>query len=147
MEEKTMEDLFRSYWWLLFPLAWFVSAGFSGLMSYRRHRDTLNLIKAYVDKGQEPPPALLTLLERSAAPEDIFADGGMAPVGQARSGATNYWSLFGLFTMLAAGFLGAGYYLNLDGGSGAFTIVGFTMAAVAFWALINAVFRSRNRDR
>jgi len=27
-----MEDLFRSHWWLLFPLAWFVSAGFGSVM-------------------------------------------------------------------------------------------------------------------
>tara|TARA_R110002051_G_scaffold89070_5_gene157035 strand:+ start:221 stop:655 length:435 start_codon:yes stop_codon:yes gene_type:complete len=143
----TMEDLFRSYWWLLFPLAWFVSAGFSSLLNYWRHRNALNLIKAYVDKGQEPPAALLKLLERSGPGEDIFADGGMAPASKAYGQPTNYWSLFGLFAMLAAGFLGAGYYLNLDGGSGAFTIVGFTMAAVAFWAFINALFRSRKRDR
>lgn len=142
-----MEDLFRSYWWLLFPLAWFVSDGFSSLLNYRRQRNALELMKSYVDKGQEPPAALLKLLERTGLDDDIFADGGMDPSSRTGTGAGNYWSLFALFAMLAVGFLGAGHYLNLDGGSGAFTIVGFTMGAVAFWALINALFRSRNRDR
>ena len=53
----TMEDLFRSYWWLLFPLAWFVSAGFSSLLNYRRQKDALKLIQTYAEKGQEPPAA------------------------------------------------------------------------------------------
>mgnify|MGYP000616135519 CR=1 FL=1 len=38
-----MEDLFRSYWWLLFPLAWFISTGFSSLLDHSRERDRLKL--------------------------------------------------------------------------------------------------------
>lgn len=113
-----MEDLFRSYWWLLFPLAWFVSAGFSSLLDYQRHKNALNLIKSYVDKGQEPPAALLKMLERNPGDKDILAGGDMATAGQAYGAPGAYWSLFGLFAMLAVGFLGAGYYLNMDGDRG-----------------------------
>ena len=54
-----MEDLFRSYWWLLFPMAWFVFGGFNSFLNYRRQRETLKLIQTYAEKGQEPPAALL----------------------------------------------------------------------------------------
>ena len=40
-----MEDLFRSYWWLLFPMAWFVFGGFSSWLNYRKQRETLKLLK------------------------------------------------------------------------------------------------------
>lgn len=59
-----MEDLFRSYWWLLFPLAWVVIGGFQSWMSYRARRDTLDLIKTYAASGQDVPPALLDKLGR-----------------------------------------------------------------------------------
>ncbi len=57
-----MEDLFRSYWWLLLPLGYFIATGFDQLMRYRRHRDTLDLIKSYTDQGKEPPAALIATL-------------------------------------------------------------------------------------
>ena len=142
-----MEDLFRSYWWLLFPLAWFVSAGFSSLMNYRRQKDALNLIKYYAEKGQEPPAALLKILERSASFDDMFADGGMASPSQAGATPTNHWSLFGLFAVLCGGFVAAHYYTGMDGGTGAFLIVAFVMGAMAVWALINALTSRRGRDR
>ena len=66
----TMEDLFRSYWWLIFPLGWFVASGFSSLLNYRRQRDTLKLIQTYAEKGQEPPAALLKVLERPIDADD-----------------------------------------------------------------------------
>lgn len=37
-----MEDLFRSYWWLLFPLGWFAVGAFDRWLAYRRTRDALN---------------------------------------------------------------------------------------------------------
>ena len=55
---------------------------------------------------------------------------------------TNYWSLVGLFAMMAAGF-GVAAFLGVDNGSGAFVIVALTMAAVAVWALICAVTQKR----
>jgi len=50
-----MEELFRDFWWLIFPIAGLVAWGWSGLMAERRRRDALELVKTYAAKGQEPP--------------------------------------------------------------------------------------------
>ena len=49
-----MEDIFRSYWWLLFPLGWFVAEGWQSWLKYRARRDALRLVQAYAEKGQTP---------------------------------------------------------------------------------------------
>ena len=139
-----MEDLFRSYWWLLFPLAWFISGGFSSLMNYQRQKDALKLIKYYADKGQEPPEALLKLLGRQGSDDDVWR---AAPANGNAGSATNPWSTFGLFAVLCGGFVAGHYYTNMDGGTGAFLVVAFVMGAMAIWALINALTSGRGRDR
>jgi hypothetical protein len=59
-----MEDLFRQFWWLIFPLSWFVFGGYQSWLSYRANRDTLDLIKTYAQAGREPPPELLAKLSK-----------------------------------------------------------------------------------
>ena len=51
-----MEDIFRSYWWLLFPIGFFVFGAWDRWLAYRRSRDHLDLIRTYADQGKEPPP-------------------------------------------------------------------------------------------
>ena len=36
--------LFSSYWWLLFPLGFFVAAGFSSYMRYKRTQAKIDLL-------------------------------------------------------------------------------------------------------
>lgn len=133
-----MADLFHSYWWLLFPLAAFGFAGFGSFLSYRRQKAVLNLIRTYVENGREPPADLIAQIN---AGDD--SDGNWFGDGQGRSRApTNYWSLVGLFAMLAAGF-GVAAYMGIDRDSGAFVIVALTMTAVAVWALICALTQKR----
>ncbi|MBU2166632.1 MAG: hypothetical protein KKF88_02230 [Alphaproteobacteria bacterium] len=140
-----MEDLFRSYWWLLFPMAWFVFGGFSSWLNYRKQRETLKLLKTYADKGQEPPESLLKILDR---PIDSDAEAWGSGAGSGRS--TNYWSLFGLFAVLAGGFGIAAYMPDTFGIDFdirfPFTVVALVMGAVAVWALISAVTTRRPRS-
>lgn len=139
-----MEDLFRSYWWLLFPAAWFVFGGFSSFLNYRKQRETLKLLQTYADKGQEPPEALLKILDRPID-SDSEAWGGSTPGRPA-----NYWSLFGLFAVLASGFGIAAYMpetFGVDMGVRfPFTVVALVMGAVAIWALISAMMTRRDRS-
>jgi hypothetical protein len=130
---------FYQFWWLIFPVGFMLIGVFNSYLGYRRQKDALSLLKTYAEKGQEPPEALLNVLKRPLD-EDGWNNGMSGPRQPA-----NYWSLFGLFAALALGFLGAGYYTDMDGGSGAFTIVAFTMGAVAIWALINALTTRRDR--
>ena len=54
-----MDELFRDFWWLLFPLAWGLAAMWQGWLRERRRREALDLIAAYADKGQSAPPELV----------------------------------------------------------------------------------------
>jgi hypothetical protein len=57
-----MEELVRSYWWLVFPLSWIVFGAFQNWLAYRARRDTLDLLRSYADAGHEPPAALIARL-------------------------------------------------------------------------------------
>ena len=57
-----MEDLFRSYWWLMFPVAWMIIGGFQSWLSYQKRRDNLSLIKHLADSGKEIPAGLIEKL-------------------------------------------------------------------------------------
>ncbi len=55
-------DLFRDFWWLIFPLSGIVFGAFQRWLAYRARRDTLDLIKTYAAAGHEPPAALVARL-------------------------------------------------------------------------------------
>ncbi|WP_304168002.1 hypothetical protein [Phenylobacterium aquaticum] len=54
-----MEHVWFSYWWLVFPLGWFVFGAFDRWLTYQRSRDALDLIKTYTAQGKEVPPELV----------------------------------------------------------------------------------------
>jgi hypothetical protein len=64
LEAKFMEDLFRSYWWLLFPMAWFIIVGWRAWLRHLRRRDTVDLIKSYAASGKDIPAGLIDKLSR-----------------------------------------------------------------------------------
>ena len=137
-----MEDLFRSYWWLLFPLAWFVSSGFSSFLNYRRQKDTLRLIQTYAEKGQEPPEALLKVLDRPIdADTEMWGEGGRSS-GRSRDGSGFSVVLFGV---MAAGF-GYASYTDIYGAGDAFLIVSFVLSALALASLVSEL-RGRRGPR
>jgi hypothetical protein len=57
-----MEELFRSYWWLVFPLSWMMVGAFRSWLAYRARRDAVDLLKSYAESGREPPAALVARL-------------------------------------------------------------------------------------
>lgn len=139
-----MTELFHSYWWLLFPLGWFVYAGWASWLNYRRQRETLDIVRRYADSGREIPPELMKVLEKPIDSEAEFWGAASQDSGR----PPNYWSLFGLFGVLAAGFGIVAYVpepfgLN-DGVVFPFTVVALVMGAVAVWAAINALTRRRD---
>ena len=139
-----MEDLFYRFWWLIFPLGWFVAAGFSSLLNYRRQRDMLDLLKRYADKGQEPPAELLRAINRH---DDTEAAIWGADTESRRADRNHNWpwpANVALFTVLAAGF-GYATYMDLYGAGEAFTIVTFVMVGLAVAFLIGGLFSGRPR--
>jgi hypothetical protein len=57
-----MEELFRSYWWLAFPLSWGVFGVFQSWLAYRARHDARDVLRSYAEAGREPPPALVARL-------------------------------------------------------------------------------------
>ena len=129
-----MEDMFRQFWWLIFPLSWFVFGAYQSWLSYRANRDTLDLIKTYAEAGREPPPELLAKLSKRWNDGDDFAE---ADEGDERSRRhhrrryrhQNTWSRVALFGCLCAGFTFAAITDIYEAGP-AFIIVAFVMGAL-----------------
>ncbi len=138
-----MENLFYSFWWLLFPLAWFVFGGFSSFLNYRRQKDTLDLIKTYAEKGQQPPEALLKVLERPIdADDDAWHSRRGGSGGRMSDG--NWFSVV-LFGVMSAGFAYASY-ADIYGAEEAFLIVAFVLGALCLASLVSALMGRRRGD-
>jgi len=128
-----VEDLFRSYWWLLFPLFWMVAGGFHSLMRYRRSRDAMELAKQYVAQGKEPPPELL---QGVAGNDDWGYYGRRGYWGRSRMPWPARAVFFGL---LCAGFAYAAY-IDLYGAGEAFGIVAFVTGAILVATVVARLF-------
>jgi len=130
-----MEDLFRSYWWLLFPLAWFIGSGWQSWVNYRTRREALRVVQTYAEKGQEPPAAVMEAINR--ADVDPFADGGSS-----KPSTTNWgWYQTALFGALGGGFLymSRSGILGDEGLADALLIVAVVMGALAVASLVYAL--------
>jgi hypothetical protein len=57
-------ELFRDFWWLLFPMAAMAMGAFRAWLNYRARREVVAALRELAAKGQEPPAALLAQLNR-----------------------------------------------------------------------------------
>ena len=134
-----MFDFFNRYWWLLFPIAFFVYGAFQSWLSYRSNRETLDLIKTYAASGREPPPELLNRLSKR---QNFDADD--AAERSRRNSGYDGWYQVVLFGMLCVGFTYAAF-ANIYGAGEAFTIVAFVMAALSAASLAQVLFSGGKR--
>ena len=128
------EDIFRQFWWLIFPISWFIFGGFESWLSYRAHRETLDLIKTYAASGREPPPELLAKLNKRWRGE---RDEDERPRYRRRRERT--WYQVVLYGMLSAGFAFAAF-TNIYGAGEAFTIVAFVLGDLCAATLVQVLF-------
>ena len=56
------DHLFVAYWWLIFPIGWFVLSIVRTALRHSYRRSTLDLLRNYAAQGKEPPPEVLALL-------------------------------------------------------------------------------------
>ena len=127
-----MEDIFRSYWWLLFPLGWFIASGWQSWLNYRSRKDALRLVETYAVKGQEPPAELIRAIERPIDPE----------VGENRPSQTNWgWYQVALFGALAGGFvfMARSNILGDEGLADALLVAAIVLGALALASLVYAL--------
>lgn len=120
------EDLFRDFWWLMFPI-FGMGMGLLGMFSSeRRSREVMNVIKSYVDQGKEVPPELLRLAQSDWEPSS------RAPSSPQQSSGWNFF----VFAALAAGFTTGWWFVRNESWSFAFIIVAVTMGVLALGALV-----------
>ena len=100
------------HWWLVFPLSWFIFAGWDSFLNYKRTQAKVDLLKSYAKAGKEPPAGLLESLDEQD--EDWEKDTGS---GQ-KSGGGNAFLVI-LFLGLAGVFAYEGYrgWIGIVGGA------------------------------
>jgi hypothetical protein len=118
-------ELFRDFWWLIFPVFGIFMAAWGMASSERRGRQVLDLIKSYVDQGKDPPPELLKL-----AAEDIDYSGRSTQTRQHSSAWT-----FVTFAAMAAGFTTGWWFVRGEDFAFPFLIVAVVMGVLAVGAL------------
>ncbi|HYD86569.1 MAG TPA: hypothetical protein VEA80_03775 [Vitreimonas sp.] len=123
----TFEEFFHDYWWLMFPVFGMIIALIGMFQAEGRNRKVMDLIKAYVDQGKEPPPELLKL-----AGENSDYDMSFQSPKPRHSSA---WS-FVVFLALAAGFSVGYWFVRTEDYAFAFAIVAVTMGVMALGALL-----------
>jgi hypothetical protein len=144
-----MTAIFFAYWWLLFPLAWFVSAAWQSWLSYQRRKQELDLLKSYVAQGKDPPPELTKAVsgEHTADPAANGPYGGYGPYGwRARRWGWGWSPYWGWQRAIVTGCIAGGlfYWANYgDAPSGAYhglmiaaVVLGIISVSSAFMALM-----------
>ena len=145
-----MEHLFREFWWLIFPMMGFAFGGFGMFMGYRAHRDRMELLRIYAEKGQTPPPEIA-----KAAEANPYADPyGYGYRGRwARRGPYWEWRRVIVFTALAIGFGVANYWDGGDNwnwhhnGGFPFSMLTIIFGIMAVGSLLFAILATVWRDK
>jgi len=136
-----MEDLFRSYWWLLFPLSFFVMQGWSSFMNYKRDKAKIELLRTYAASGKEPPADLVSSLDRSRHNSDDWSGSDDDRSSGHGGGSTAF--LFILFGGLSAIFAVAGYYELFGREMIEFYFVSAILGVLAVAFLVSGMFGGR----
>ncbi|WP_340646595.1 hypothetical protein [Phenylobacterium sp.] len=151
MDTNDVQDLFRSYWWLIFPIGGFVFAAWDRWLSYQRSRDALDLIKTYSAQGKEVPPQLLRQVEEDAWDDEDDGYSGRRGRRAARRYYRHggYWQFrAAIYTgAIAAAFWVASEYAFVPGTVGPFRVVAVILTCVAAanlaLALLSSAFRKK----
>ncbi len=147
-----MEPFFWHFWWLIFPIMWFVFGGFGMWMSNRRHRDTIELMKTYAAQGKDPSE-IAKAMGQANAPMPPSGPWGGGPWGWGYPGRWGYygpyreWRRAILFTCLAVGFGLASQYGEMPGTEQPFRVVAIIMGVLglaSFGVAVVATVMSSN---
>lgn len=150
-----MEDFWFRYWWLIFPIGFFIFGAWDRWLSYQRSRDTIELIKTYTAQGKEPPPELLRGAQGDyppPPPEGFYGDRYARRAWRRyyRWGPDRNWRV-----AISVGAVAAGFWIGSEMGylpdaSGAFRFVAVILTCIAAGnlalALVGTMFR-RGPDR
>lgn len=148
-----MEDLFRSFWWLLFPVAAFAYGGWDRWLAYRRSREELELIKTYAAQGKDVPPELLKRMQEE---EDDDEESDWSGLGRRRARNRHrrhrYSQRDDLRTVIFTGALSGAFFIAaqtsiIPGTEGPFRLVALILVCISGATLLSVLVSSRFRDR
>jgi len=115
-----MADLFREFFWIIFPIFGMGMGAFAIWNEFSRQKKALEVLKVYAEKGTEPPPSVLEVLNRASTRD--------------RRPRGSRWATAAFFGILSAGFAGMAIWNAADRGPFAF-VTGWTIAAIALGAV------------
>jgi hypothetical protein len=150
-----MAHFLWSYWWLIFPIGFFIFGAWDRWLDYRRSQDRLDLLRSYASQGKDPPPELLRALQREEEEDDaadLYVHGGRRIHRRLyrrywRYGPYWAWRTAVVTGAVAAGFWFASVYADIPGTEWPFRLVAVIMTCVAVGhavvALFSTVFRPR----
>jgi hypothetical protein len=128
-----MIELFREFFWLIFPILGMGIAFMAVAGEFGRQKKALDVLRTYAEKGTEPPASVLAVLSRASSEKK-----------------KNPWASFVFFLVMAIGFIFTAGWFNGNGGSWpfilGFAITSFVMAALALSNLVQALSRSSAND-
>lgn len=137
-----MTEIFYGYWWLLFPLGFFIAAGWGSFMRYKRTQAKIDLIKTYTAAGKEPPAELLASLDRDSEDHNDYSGDGETGGG---SGGGGHVFLVILFSGLGAVFAYTGYAELLGNTGPEMYFIAMIMGVLALAFLFSGLFSRRRR--
>jgi len=151
-----MEHFFFSFWWLVFPIGFFIAAAFDRWLAYKKSQDRLMILRSYTDAGKDPPPELIKALARDEEEDEESAYAPYDRYGRYprryyrrhwRRGP--YWAWRGAIVTgaVAAGFWLAAEYGGLPGIDWPFRFVAIIMTCVAAGNFVMAIFATTFRGR
>jgi len=142
LEDNMFGELFESFWWLLFPLGFFIAQGWGSFMRYKRAQSKIELLKTYAAAGKEPPADLVAAL-------DVDRHGGRGGHDDEESGGYGKGGgvfLVVLFSGLSAVFAFVGHEGWLGGDDTSMYFVALILGVLALAFLASSLF-GRRRHR
>jgi amino acid transporter len=140
-----MVELFESYWWLMFPLIFFVvMPAWNSFMRYKQTKVKIDLLKTYAASGKEPPADLIASLDKeNSRLEWRQMDGASSSHRDGRGGRV---FVIILFAGLSAVFAFTGYSDLLGVSHEAFYFIALILGVLSLAFLVSAFFRRRPSD-
>lgn len=149
-----MEHIFYSFWWLVFPIGFFIAAAFDRWLSYKKSQGRLEILKSYTSQGRDPPPELIKALAREEEDDSAYAPydryGRRASRRYRlylRYGPYGAWRSAIVTGAVALGFWLASEYAEIPGVDWPFRLVAIILTCVAAGNLVAAIFSSTFRGR
>lgn len=152
-----MVQFLFSYWWLIFPIGFFVFGAWDRWLDYRRSKDRLELLRSYASQGKDPPPELVRALrlEEEDDEDDAYGDYDRYGRRRRRRLARRYWRgspYWAWRTAIVTGAVAMGFWLaaeysGLSDVEGMFRLVAIILTCVAAGHAVAALFAATFRGK